>query len=84
MKIKFELRLQDALILNEMAKYDGEVEYDRYETRQNVTDMINALLDRSIMNFIGSEHYHQPNGSGFSMDEVVSFLNAPIVVKQDS
>lgn len=84
MKIEFELRLQDALILNEMAKYDGEIEYDRYEVRRNVTDMLNALMDRGIVQFIGSEHYHQPNGSGFSMDEMVRFLNAPILVKPDA
>lgn len=54
MKIKLELRLQDALILNEMAKYDDEVEYDRYETRRTVTDMINALIARGISKFIGS------------------------------
>jgi len=81
MKIEFELRLQDALILNEMAKYDGEIEYDRYETQRNVTDMINALLDRGIAKFITSKNYGQPNESGFTMDEMVRFLNAPVLVK---
>ncbi len=84
MKIKLELRLQDALILNEMAKYDGDVEYDRCETRQNVTDMINVLIDREIADFMGSERCDQPNVSGFCMSQMVSFLNAPIRVNQDS
>lgn len=84
MKIKLELRLQDALILNEMAKYDGYVEHDFYDTQQNVKAMINALLERGILNFACSDRYDQPNESGLSMRQMVRFLNAPIVVKQDS
>ncbi len=84
MNIKFELRLQDALILNEMAKYDGEVEYNDYDTHQNVMDMINALVNREIADFMGSVRCDQPNGSGFCMSQMVSFLNAPVRVKHDS
>lgn len=84
MKIKFELRLQDALILNEMSKYDDGIEYSYYDTHQNVMDMINSLIDREIANFMSSERCGQPNVSGFSMAQMVSFLNANACVKQDS
>lgn len=83
MKIKLELRLQDALILNEMAKYDDVIEYSYYDTHQNVMDMINSLIDREIANFMGSERCDRPNVSGFSMSQMVSFLNANRV-KQDT
>lgn len=73
-KIEFDLRLQEVLVLHEMAKLDDEIDDDRDDHQKNATDMITALISREIAKFIASQAYRQQNESGFSISDIVSFL----------
>lgn len=73
-KIEFDLRLQEVLVLHEMAKLDDEIDDDRDDHRKNATDMILTLASREIAKFIASQAYRKPNESGFSISDIVNFL----------
>lgn len=81
MMIEIELPLQQILILNEMAKYEPMIEYDKFDMKKNASEMEYHLIERGEQRF---KHFDEPNESGFTLDQMVSFIHAPIVVKQDA
>lgn len=81
MMIEIELPLQQILILNEMAKYEPMIEYDKYDVKKNASAMAYCLIEAGEQRF---KHFDKPNQSGHTLDQMIGFLHAPIVVKQDS
>lgn len=81
MMIEIELPFQQILILNEMAKYEPMIEYDKYDVKKNASEMAYHLIEAGEQRF---KHFAEANQSGYTLDQMVRFIHAPIVGDQDS